>query len=318
MQLPREDRLRWLLRHAALLLEGGAEPVRGLVLPTVEFFPDHFDGSPRAVERLLGRVVGHAGLGDLGIRLGPSEPDPQGEHGGQCCGGSCAGGGSAPAPVRRVTERDGGFLVNVGAHEVGQPAVLTTALVRGVSHAFLREADLYRDVDPRQAEAVVDVAGVLLGFGVLLANGAYIYAKGCGGVRVASATALPVEEVTTALALFCQLHDLRPRNVRGHLGTTARALFDEASDWAAANSRVVRLLRADRAVIEADGYSLNEARGWLSRLVGLGRRRGPTVPDEAELERMATEAARNAEPGDPDKARRLAALRELVDESFER
>ena len=45
MDLPAELQLRWLLRRTAKLLELGAEPVNGLILPTGDFFPDKFDGS---------------------------------------------------------------------------------------------------------------------------------------------------------------------------------------------------------------------------------------------------------------------------------
>ena len=44
-----ENRLRWLTRQFGLgiLLE------RPVILPTAEFFPDPWDGSPRAAQRML-------------------------------------------------------------------------------------------------------------------------------------------------------------------------------------------------------------------------------------------------------------------------
>ena len=62
MDLPAEPQLRWILSRTATLLEQGAEPVRGLVLPTGEFFPDRFDASPKAVATLMTRVQDHAGF----------------------------------------------------------------------------------------------------------------------------------------------------------------------------------------------------------------------------------------------------------------
>src|SRR5947209_18305504 len=50
-----EDRLQWLSRQFGLhiLLE------RPMILPTAEFFPDAWDGSPQAVRRMFHRVCGY-------------------------------------------------------------------------------------------------------------------------------------------------------------------------------------------------------------------------------------------------------------------
>jgi hypothetical protein len=319
VDLPGEPRLRWILRATARLLEGGTEPVSGLILPTSEHFPDRFDASPAAVERLLGRVRAHAGLIEVPIRV---EVAGAGGHGSSCASGSCCSTGAPSAPlqrVRRLGERDG-YLVSVAAAEVGNPAVLTTALVRAVSHVFLTEAQLYREFQRAEAEGVVDLCGCLLGFGVLLGNGSYIYSKGCGGPRVSSATKLPVEEICLALGLFCRLHQLPPRSAAVHLDPTPRAHFDAAEQWVRSNAGVVSLLRTDRAAIEAETYSLSEARSWLSRLFGLGRARGPSVPTDEELERVAKslEAKRAGKSVDPARAQRLQELRALVDDALER
>jgi hypothetical protein len=221
--------------------------------------------------------------------------------------------------VRPADDPDDGYVVGVAAAEVGHPVVLTAGLVRAVSYAFLKEADLFAEFQRKDYEPVVDLAGVLLGFGVLLANGAYIYSKGCGGVRIASATVLPVEEIATSLAIFCQLHQSPVRTAGTHLEPTPRALFDEAVAWTRSNAGIVRLVRSDRAALEADSYSLSEARGWLSRLFGLGRARGPSVPTDDELERMARKLPSGATKTarDPDKERRLEEIRELVDEALD-
>jgi len=324
VDLPSEARLRWLLRGAARLLEGGAEPVSGLILPTAEFFPDPFDGRPPSVARLLARVAGHAGLSELPIKLELGGAD--GASGASCSSGSCSA-GPGPSQIQGRVRRAGqgpeaGFRVTVTAQEVRNATVLTTALVRASSEIFLAEARLFGDFRPGEAQAAVDLGGVLLGFGVLLANGSHIYSKGCGGVRISSATALPVDEITVALAVYAKLHGASPRAVRTHLDPTPRARFDEAVRWAEANAGVVGLVRSDRAALEADTYALSEARGWLSRLLGIGRARGPTVPTDDEIDELARElgpAAGKPDKAavDPEKQRRLAEIRALVDESFD-
>ncbi|HHH11604.1 MAG TPA: hypothetical protein ENK23_05965 [Sorangium sp.] len=174
--LPREERLRWMLGSAARLISGGAEPVSGLVLPNAKFFPDHFDKSDKAVARLMQRIAKIAGLSDLKIAVRIVRSEDAG--GGGCASGACGIGGSSDEKRPRVERHGDGWAVNVAASETGNPTMLTTGMVRAISHIFLTEAELYDGVDPREAEGAVDLCGVLLGFGVLLCNGAYIYAKG--------------------------------------------------------------------------------------------------------------------------------------------
>lgn len=317
VDLPNEARLRWILSKCAALVDGGAEPVGGLVLPTSKFFPDQFDGSTRAVERLLERVVRLAGLSDIDIELEmPRAADDLGAGGG-CSSGACGTGAAPAARVKRVQETEDGYRIAILPQEVGHSTILTTAMVRAVSHIFMREAELYDAFDAREAELAIDLVGTMLGFGALLCNGAYIYAKSCGGVKVASATKLPVEELSLALAIYCKLHSEDAKPVRRHLDTTPRAHFDESCVWVESNSGIIRLLRTDPEAIMADSYSLSEARSWFSRLFGLGKARGASVPTDEELERLVASASSSGRSIDEKEAKRLAAIRELVDESFD-
>lgn len=319
MDLPAETQIRWILRTTAALLEHGAEPVRGLVQPTAEFFPDRFDGSPRAVTDLMTRVQEHAGLADLSVELAVVAPEGNAKSGG-CSSGACGDALARGAKLERAARIGAGaYRVAIGEGEARHPVALTTAFVRAASFMFLTEADAWGALPPPDREAGVDLAAVLLGFGVLAANGAYIYAKGCGGVKVQSVTRMPVDEVTLALAVYCQLHQVPERVAARHLEVTPRAHFEEASVWASSNAPLVRMLRAAPARIAADEYAIGEARSWLARALGIGKRRGPRSPEDdlAELERALPAAAAGARRLDPSKAGRLAEIRALVDESLE-
>jgi len=321
MDLPAEPQLRWILRHTALLLELGAEPVNGLVLPTGTFFPDKFDGSPQAVGALMKRVQGHAGLSDLDVEL--AIVTPQGEAlKVSCASGACGGAGKLDVRLDRVRQRGpGAYTVGLQAGEVGNPVVLTTALVRATGAMFLHELDAYASVSADGREPFTDLAGVMLGFGVLLANGSYIYMKGCGGVQVHSATSMPVDEVTVALAVFCRLFDVPERAAMKHLELTPSEHFDEAYAWASSNASVVKMLRTDREGVDADRYALSPSRSWLARVLGVGKSKRPATPDEelAMLEReVSSSRPRNgSKVHDPERARKLAELRSLVDECVE-
>jgi hypothetical protein len=322
MDLPGEPQLRWILRRAAALLQQGAEPVAGLIQPTAEFFPDRFDGSPEGLVALTRRIQAHAGLGDLSVELAVVSPEGEAQTV-SCSSGACGGTGKIEARLDRVGRReDGSYSVALGAGELRNPTVLTTALVRAVACMFMVEADAYDGILPADREPLTDLAAVLLGFGVLVANGSYLYVKGCGGVQVHSATRMPVDEITVALALFCKLHDVPDRAATRHLELTPREHFDEAWVWASSNAAAVRMLRANPTAFEGDAYSLSPARSWLARVLGVGQKKRPLTPEE-EMAAMERSIARGAIQGAPkraldaDKARKLAELRALVDESLE-
>lgn len=322
MDLPAEPQIRWLLRSTAVLLGLGAEPVSGLVLPTPDFFPDRFDGSPPSVAALMARIQTHAGLGDLKVKLGVVKPESDDlMGGGGCSTGACGSGGKLEMKVERVTRTgDGEYAVMVAESEVRHPAVLTTALVRATSYMFMFESGAYDEFPPRDREAATDLAAVLLGFGVLVSNGSYIYMKGCGGVQVHAATRMPVDEVTLALALFCKLHNVPERLASKHLELTPREHFDESAVWASSNMHMVRMLRKSPDAILEDDYKLSEARSWLARALGIGKRRDSArTPDEelATLERELAAAAPAAKKLPARDKAKLAEIRALVDETLE-
>lgn len=135
---------------------------------------------------------------------------------------------------------------------------------------------------------------------------------------MAVATHLPVDELGLALAVYCKLFDGNPRAVRKHLDVTPRAHFDEGWAWARSNAKVVALVKSDPGAIAAGSYSLSEARGWFSRLLGVGRSKGATAPDDDELAVLARDLdPASQRSSDPARAKKLAELQKLVDESLD-
>jgi hypothetical protein len=295
-----------------------------LVLPSGEFFPDRFDGSPRSLAALMTRIQDHAGLSDLKVELAILSPEGEAQKV-SCSSGACGGGGGKiDFKLDRVVQTgEGAYAMAIAAGETKNPLVLTTLMVRAVSSMFMTEADAYRGVRAEEREPLTDLAGVMLGFGVILANGSYIYAKGCSGVHVQSATTMPVDEITVALGLFCRLFDVPERTAAKHLEVTPAEHFDEGYAWASSNASVVRMLRKDPEAVRAGSYSLSPSRSWLARALGVGGKKRAASPDEelADLERALSTsgpASSKKHAVDAAKAKRLAELKALVDESLER
>ena len=150
-----------------------------------------------------------------------------------------------------VTETDHGYVIDLNVADVGHATVLTTALARSIGEIVVHEAG--EDIAPRAIAVRAEIAAVASGFGVLLANGAYIYGKSCGGARVVQATRLSVEELTHLLALFARQHEMKPSHARAELDTTAREAFDLALAWVDSNREISVALREHPASIAA-GY----------------------------------------------------------------
>ncbi|APR87406.1 hypothetical protein A7982_12755 [Minicystis rosea] len=320
MDLPAESQIRWILSNTATLLEHGAEPVRGLILPTGEFFPDRFDGSPQSVAALMSRVQDHAGLTDLEVEVTLVTPEGEAQTV-SCSSGACGGGGKIDTRLDRVARHaDGGYTVTLSTGEVKNPVVLTTTLVRAVATMFMIEADAYAGTPLGEREPLTDLAAVLLGFGVLMSNGSYIYMKGCSGVQVHAATKMPADEIALALGIFCRLHDVPERTAAKHLELTPSEHFDESYAWASSNHALMKMLRKSPASVRAGEYTLQPARSWLARVLGVGAKKRPKTTDEelAELERDVKAAGGVGRKAmDPARAKKLAELKALVDESLE-
>jgi hypothetical protein len=299
MDLPSENALRWVVRSYARLRarhgEAFADPV--LVQPTGAFFPDEFRLDASSVERLLRRLIGYSPVADdVGIELAFVEASHDGGGG---CGSAACGPGGSPAGARpTVQELDDGYRVFVAATDVPNPDLLTTSLARSVGALTLLEAG--EEIDPGDEE----IAGVACGFGVLLAGGASVWAKSCGGLRMAQATTLPVEELTVALALFVAIHDAKPSDARAHLGATQREAFDLAVAWVESNPLLLENLRDRPALLEGGAFEIEPIRGLVGRWFHK-RKLDKELHAPAPVSRA---------PISDDKRRRLEEARALVDE----
>jgi hypothetical protein len=302
MDLPREDALRWIVQTYARLraAHGEALGTPALVQPTGEFFPDAFTRDPAGVERLLRRTMSYSPLADdLGVELAFLAPEGD-DHSGGCGSAACGTSGGASAHPT-VQELDDGYRVFVAVTDVGNPEVLTASLARTVGALVLHEAGEDAE-DAAGPEA--EIAAVACGLGVLVANGSAVWAKSCGGLRMAQATVMSVEESAVALALFTAVHGIKPGAAQARLGATQREAFDHALAWTESNPALVEALRDRPEVLEAGLFQMEPVRGLLGRW--LHKR-------NVDKEMRAPAAAPSA-PISEDKRRRLEEARALVEE----
>jgi hypothetical protein len=170
------------------------------------------------------------------------------------------------------------------AKALSHAIAFTASIARMLGQVRLLEAG-----HENPAPALGELAATGLGFGVLLLEASHLYSKGCGGPSVGKATALSCAELALPFALFVAAEGHKMRPALAQLAVTQRAVVDEA--WAMAESNrglVERLKTAPERVARGD-FKLGEAKSWLSRLFGGGKKqaKGDLAALEA-LERGAS------------------------------
>jgi hypothetical protein len=322
MDLPNDDALRRIVASFAGLRAayGKAIGEPALVQPTGEFFPDHFTPDAAGVDRMLRRMLDYAPVSaELAVELAffvPAEGHAGGCGSAACGPGGEAGGGLAAASVQ---ELDDGYRVVVSATDVGTPALLGASLSRSIGSLILHEAGepvarpSARSVTARPSDPAMtwteetEMAAIVAGFGVLLANGAAVWAKSCGGLRMAQATLLPIEEIAVGLALFVAVHRCDASRARKHLGLTQREAFEVASDWVDSNPMLVDSLRDHPDALSGGAFDLEPIRGifgqWLHKrkiesAMRVPVRRPSSMSDERRrrIEEVAALLDETAEP----------------------
>lgn len=325
MELPTHEARRDLVAAYAAVL-ARVEVTRqehALVLPSGQFFPDVFTGDEASVQRMLDRLLEHAGLSDMAIEVrihGESDAD-------KACGtgacGSCGPTANAVSAgddekVERLLDVGDNWQVNVLPPEVGQPVVLGSALCRAIALAVLREAD----APPAhlQLDAAVDVTAIALGYGVLLLEGSHIYRKSCGGPSIARSTALGPSEIALLLALSAAVDELSTKGVAKHLSATQSEAFGEAAAWAASNATLVSALRSDPERVASGAFELADTSSWLGRWLGSKVRRTPTVDSAQTIEQLeaalAADSGRTMRASNKPRDPKLDEIRRLVDEAL--
>ncbi len=213
-----EDSLQWLARQFGyhILLE------RPIILPTAEFFPDPWDGSPKAARKMFRRVCSYMGVDDDAAELKFfNDPTPQAIHRLDPSRGFAAATWSpAQEPWQKSTIRleKGGLdhaaeLVGYLAHELAHQRLLG-------EHRY--SADRYDN------ELLTDLTAVFHGFGVFLANNPR---KSTGELRRWPGTRLHRPEYLSepmfgyAMAHIAWVRDERRPAWAKHLRWTPRAVF---------------------------------------------------------------------------------------------
>lgn len=329
MELPSGQVVRAVIQRYARLITRLEDELgdRPMVLPNGKFFPDRFVGDESSVQNFVARMQAHAGISDIPVQASVvSDGAPAASDGG-CGSGTCAVPTVAGHGLQRLIDEGGTWRLQVLEAELRHPVVLSTNIARSLSYVFLVETQAEEEVIEPPVDITADMTAVALGFGALMLQGSYIYAKSCGGPSVARVTKMSCPELAIAFAAFIVRGNHSVRAALKELDATQQAVLSEAHLLFESNRHVITGLRNAPSRIAQGKFELTEAKPWLTRMFSRKRELPEGSPldalnagaDIAELENMLTEmppssAARR--PSRPPRAVPEDELKQLVADAF--
>ncbi|MDQ3370161.1 MAG: hypothetical protein M3680_32485 [Myxococcota bacterium] len=166
-ELPTPLEREWLWAALQTLVDTRGEETfltAPIVLPNDTFFPDPWTPDEHGVGRLAKRLLGHAGLGALGVAVEVfTEATEVREVG---LDGRASATNHVGAAAWFAGIRGGTCLFGAEADGLGDPVGLVGSMAHEVAHAFRRSHRLEHR-DRELEEKLTDVTTIYLGFGVL-------------------------------------------------------------------------------------------------------------------------------------------------------
>lgn len=259
--LPPEADRTWLVEAMAALThsQGFSRLVVGpIVEPTPQFFPDKWAGGDASLGRLVRRLLHYVGLDEVGVAV---EIHPEDARGGAPPAPPGSGGVWLDGIERKVV------TIMAAGPSLRDPTNGVAATARAAAHAF-RDFHRLPAKDPQEAERLVDVTGVYLGFGLLTTEASLrFFSTSAGGFR-------------SNRSKF-QLGVLGPQAMAYLLGIQAVA---RGMDRAQRKRLTAHLQPNQAGFFRAAVEDLEPRREWLLERLGIPPRESwPPPPDLDEL-----------------------------------
>lgn len=212
-----------------------------VVLPDEAHFPDPYDRSVRAAEKMFSRICGYMKVDprQIDVEVFPDETEElgrmlpywQGSHSG------CAGLYVHPDGENR------NMVVALRESQVDDPVALVATIAHELGHVILLGGGLL-DPNTKDMEPLTDLLTVLLGFGIFNATCAARFRQWHEdrkqGWSMECLGYLPQEVFGYALARFAhERNEHRPKWLN-HLSTNVRSYFRKSADWLVAEDKRVK------------------------------------------------------------------------------
>jgi hypothetical protein len=209
-----------------------------IILPDAEHFPDHYDKSDSAAEKMFLRIRDYMqvdpSLIDLEIfpdetqKLSELLPYWKGGHGG------CAGIYFHPEDENKK------MVVALWHSQMEDPISLVATIAHELGHVILLGGRLM-ERSIKDMEPMTDLLTVFLGFGIFNANCASRFLQwqdnSKQGWSMKQLGYLPEEVFSYALAKFAQERGERRPKWAAHLSTNVRSYFSNSAAWLESNEK---------------------------------------------------------------------------------
>lgn len=267
MQLPPLQVTRAVVQRYCRLLHRYGDDLgfRPLVLPNAQFFPDAFLGDLDSVQTLVARMSAHAGLNDIPVTVELVDVDRAHASPSSCSSQSC-GVPQTAAGLDRLVDLGDSWLLRVSTAELRHPVALTTNLARSLAFVFMVETQREGELLEPPVDVTADLVAVALGFGPLMLQGSYIYAKSCGGPQIARVTKVGVSELAVVTSLFALLGDHSLTRALRELDVTQRTLLSEAHDLLRSNPALIARIRRSPKEVSTSDFDIKPTRSFMARL----------------------------------------------------
>ena len=222
-----------------------------VILPTAEYFPDPYDKSQAAGEKLFQRVCGYMRVerSRIDLHIFPDETDELGKtlpywHGNS---GGCAGFYSHdPSADHQNAGDESRMLVALRSTQLKDPLSLVATMAHELGHVILLGGGF---MTPKTSdhEPMTDLLTVFLGLGIFNANSAARFQQHqeerLYGWSMQRLGYLPEEVFGYALAKFAAERGAEKDDWAKHLSTNVRVYYKRSRSWLAKNKFHVALAK---------------------------------------------------------------------------
>lgn len=213
------ERLHWLTN------EFGSDRLidHPIIEPTDAFFPDSYDASPAAAEKMFARICNWMDVTQeiVELRFYDEDRRPQLVN---------ATGHMLPGSAGTYQEGEDRFVINLNRSELCQPMDLVGTIAHELSHLRLLGENRF-DGDSFDNELITDLTATFFGFGIFLANSPRAFPAQVGrwpGSQLNRPEYMSLPMLTYAMAVIADLRFEENPNWACHLNSSARA------EWTAA------------------------------------------------------------------------------------
>jgi hypothetical protein len=234
-----EESFNWLID------EMGAETLLSVevILPTEEYFPDPYSGSPHDIRMMLERVCGYMDVdpGDVEMRL-YTHDDGSNIH-------PLAASEREPHAIGTYQMRGGKYHIRLESSQAVNPEKLVGTIAHELGHVILLGEDRL-DPDYEDHELLTDLLTVFYGLGIFSANSSFSFEQYTNaqfqGWQASRAGYLTEEMYGYGLALFAYARSESKPEWSRHLSTNVKHYFKQGLKYLVKGGETgVRQLRAD-------------------------------------------------------------------------